>query len=123
MAHRVWQGGGEIMKQKNQNEVNQDKNTKTRGKAADDQFQGIGGKWLSAEAETAEHWWTKASHSKKVLALQIASMMCELTDTKRIEIRLEERTIRVRFIHLLKEPEPGCLTAVMLPERASGGRN
>ena len=111
------------MKQKNQNEVNQDKNSETRGKASEDPFQGMGCKDLGAEVGMAEHWWAKASGSKKVLALQIASMMCELTDTKRIEIRMEGKEIRVRFIHILKQPEKGCLSAVMLPERANGGWN
>jgi hypothetical protein len=53
---------------------------------------------------------------ERQLARVVAGMMTELTGTKRIEIRREGVEIRARFIYMLKQPEKGCLTAVMLPE-------
>jgi hypothetical protein len=44
--------------------------------------------------------------------------MDEMTENKRIEIRRELRRIRARFVHILKQPESGCLSAIMLPEVA-----
>ena len=50
-------------------------------------------------------------------------MMEEVTATKRIEIRKEGAEIRARFIYLLKQPEKGWLSAVMLPECDRGAVN
>lgn len=71
----------------------------------------------------AEQWWAGIAPGRKVLALQIATMMDEMTERKRIEIRVEAREIRARFIHILQQPEKGCVNALVLPERASGGWN
>lgn len=68
----------------------------------------------------AEEWWAKSSPEERMLAVMMASMMSELTGSKRIEIRLEAGRVRARFIHLLKRPEIGCLSAIMLPELPSG---
>ena len=72
---------------------------------------------------SAEEWWAKSPPRRRVLAMRIAKMMEELTESKRIEIRSEAGAVRVRFIHLLKRPEPGCLSAIMLPELPPGGWN
>ncbi len=71
----------------------------------------------------AEERWAKSPPGRRVLAMRIAMMMEELTESKRIEIRLEAGAVRVRFIHLLPRPEPGCLSAIMLPELPAGGWN
>lgn len=63
----------------------------------------------------AEDWWKKSSLGQKTLAMTLAQMMEELTETKRIEVRRESGSLRARFIYLLKQPEPGCLSAIMLP--------
>jgi len=70
-----------------------------------------------------ELWWASRSPSEKMLTLQINMMMEDVEGDKRIEIRREMKRIKVRFIHILKQPEKGCLSAIMLPERASGGWN
>ena len=69
-----------------------------------------------AHREGAEQWWAKLSPVQRMLARQIAAMMTELSETKRIEIRKELDKVRVRFIHILKQPEEGCLSAIVLPE-------
>jgi hypothetical protein len=66
--------------------------------------------------ETPEEWWAKISPLQKTLAQQIAAMMDEVTESKRVEIRKECEAIRARFIHILKQPEKGCLSAIILPE-------
>ena len=66
--------------------------------------------------ETPEQWWARLKPVERLLAQQIAGMMEEVTDSKRIEIRRETECIRARFIYLLKQPEKGCLSAIMLPE-------
>ena len=71
----------------------------------------------------AEEWWAKSPPGRRVLAMRIARMIGELTESKRIEIRSEAGAVRVRFIHLLQRPEPGCLSAIMLPELPPGGWN
>jgi hypothetical protein len=53
----------------------------------------------------------------------VAGMMQEVTATKRIEIRKEGAEIRARFIYVLKQPEKGCLSAVLLPECDRGAAN
>jgi len=53
---------------------------------------------------------------ERQLARVVAGMMKEISATKRIEIRKEGSEIRARFIYVLKQPERGCLRAVMLPE-------
>jgi hypothetical protein len=50
----------------------------------------------------------------------MARLMDEVTDTKRIEIRRERGEIRARFIYLLKRPEKGCVSAIVLPEVPAG---
>ena len=77
--------------------------------------------WMQrAVAKVAEHWWKDASPITKAVVMNVAGMIDELTESKRIEVRLEGKAIRVRFIHLLKRPEAGCLSAIMLPELPSG---
>ena len=71
----------------------------------------------------AEEWWAKISPGRRVLAMRIAELMEELTESKRIEIRSEAGAVRARFIYLLKRPEQGCLSAIMLPELPAGGWN
>lgn len=71
-------------------------------------------------AETPEQWWARISPSQRMLARQIALMMDEVTESKRIEIRKEAERIRARFIHLLRRPEKGCVSAIILPERFRG---
>jgi len=73
--------------------------------------------------ETAEEWWARISPTQRGLARVIAGMMREMTATKRIEIRWDGSSVRARFIHVLENPEPGCVSAIVLPERASGGWN
>ncbi len=68
----------------------------------------------------AEDWWAKISPGRRVLAMTIAGMIEEMTDSKRVEIRLEAGAVRARFIHLLKRPEAGCLSAIILPELPCG---
>jgi hypothetical protein len=88
--------------------------------------------WVRGEKEwmrmavakvAAEEWWAKISPGRRVVAMTIAAMMEEMTETKRIEIRLEAGSVRARFIHLLNRPERGCLSAIMLPELPTGGWN
>jgi hypothetical protein len=43
-------------------------------------------------------------------------MMEEVTEEQRVEIRREGDYIRARFIHILRQPEPGCVSAIVLPE-------
>ncbi len=70
----------------------------------------------------AEGWWGSSSPDERMLAMTIAKMIEELrtgrhrAERKRIEIRWEEKRVRARFIHILRRPEAGCLTAIMLPE-------
>jgi hypothetical protein len=73
--------------------------------------------------ETAEEWWARISPTQRGLARVIAGMMREMTATKRVEIRWDGSSVRARFIHVLENPEPGCVSAIVLPERASGGWN
>ncbi len=58
-----------------------------------------------------------------MFAQTISSMIDEVTEEKRIEIRSECSLIRARFIHVLKQPEKGCVTAIVLPEVASGSQS
>lgn len=76
-----------------------------------------------AGRETAEQWWARIPSGQKVLAQAIAGMIEELDGRKRIEIRWEGNSVRARFIHILEKPEAGCVRAIVLPERASGGWN
>lgn len=69
-----------------------------------------------SNAETPEQWWARSSGEERHIAHQIAQMMLEVSDDKRIEIRKEVEKIRARFVHILKRPEGGCLNAIMLPE-------
>ncbi len=69
--------------------------------------------------ESPEQWWAKLSPGRRMLARQIAAMIDEVTESKRIEIRKELDKIRTRFIHILKQPEKGCLSAIMVPEISS----
>jgi hypothetical protein len=72
-----------------------------------------------AKAST-EEWWMNCSTYGRMLAMTISSMMEEMSERKRIEIRLEAGAVRARFIHLLQRPEKGCLSAIMLPELPPG---
>ncbi len=73
--------------------------------------------WMQrAVAKIADEWWAKTMPERKNVMLQIAVMMEGLEENKRIEIRIEAKAIRARFIHILKQPEKGCLSAIMLPE-------
>ena len=80
--------------------------------------------WMQrAVAKVAEHWWIDASPLTKAVVMSVAGMIDELTGSKRIEIRMEGKAIRARFIHILKQPEKGCLSAIMLPEPSGRGWN
>ena len=70
--------------------------------------------------EASEQWWAKLSPAQRAFAHQIARLTDEASDTKRIEIRRERGEIRVRFVHILKRPENGCVSAIMLPEIPAG---
>ena len=74
-------------------------------------------------SESADRWWAGLKAGERQLARLVAGMMAELTGTKRIEIRKEGPEIRARFIYILKQPEKGCLSAVMLPECDRGAAN
>ena len=73
--------------------------------------------------ETAEQWWGRISPIEKIVSQQIALMMDEISESKRIEIRKELKSIKARFIHILKQPEKGCLSAIMLPEAPTSAWN
>ncbi len=103
MAHRVLYDGS-IMK--NRDIKNQSANQKNRPEQNAE----------CAKRETAEQWWARISPGQKALAQVIAGMIDEVTESKRVEIRREMASIRARFIHILKQPENGCLSAIMLPE-------
>jgi hypothetical protein len=75
------------------------------------------------KTETPEQWWASLKPVERMLARQIALMIDEVTEDKRIEIRRETATFRARFIHILKQPEKGCLSAIMLPEPSGRGWN
>ena len=77
----------------------------------------------SAHAESPEQWWARLSAVQRLHAQQIGAMMDEVTESKRIEIRKELDRIRARFVHILKRPEKGCLSAIMLPEVSGVGWN
>lgn len=81
--------------------------------------------WMrSAVAKAAvDDWWSKLSPGQRMLAQVIARMIEEVTESKRVEIRMESGAVRARFIHLLNRPEEGCLSAIVLPEAPSGGCN
>ena len=74
-------------------------------------------------SEGVERWWAGLRPGERLLARVIAGMMEEITGTKRIEIRKEGEEIRARFIYMLKQPEKGCLSAVVLPECERGAAN
>jgi hypothetical protein len=73
-----------------------------------------------ATSEAPEHWWAKLSPVQRAFAQQIARLTDEVTGTKRIEIRRERGEIRARFVHILKRPENGCVSAIVLPEVPAG---
>ena len=68
----------------------------------------------------ADAWWASLSPGKRALAKEMARLMDETTDSKRIEIRRERGEIRARFIYILKKPEPGCTSAIVLPQIPAG---
>ena len=74
----------------------------------------------NAPWERPEQWWAKLSPVQRAFAQQIARLTDDVTETKRIEIRRERGEIRARFIHILKQPENGCVSAIMLPEVPAG---
>ncbi len=107
MAHRVTYDGSNM---KNRDIKNQSANRNN----------GAEGNAERAKRETSEQWWGRISPGQKALAQVIAGMIDEVTENKRVEIRREMASVRARFIHILKEPEKGCLSAIMLPELPSG---
>lgn len=70
--------------------------------------------------EAPEQWWARLSPVQRAFAHEIARLIGETTETKRIEIRRERGEIRARFIHILKRPESGCVSAIVLPEVPAG---
>lgn len=145
MAHRVTYDGSNMknrdIKNQNSNENNRaEENAEGRMKSAEcakgetaerkaEKARRLSEKeWMrmAVAKAAAEDWWQKISPGRRVLAMTLAGMMDELlveghrAERKRIEIRLEAGAIRARFIHLLKQPEAGCLSAIMLPELPSG---
>jgi hypothetical protein len=74
----------------------------------------------NALRERPEQWWAKLSPVQRAFAQQIGWLIDDVTETKRIEIRRERGEIRARFIHILKQPENGCVSAIMLPEVPAG---
>jgi hypothetical protein len=74
----------------------------------------------NAPRERPEQWWAKLSPVQRAFAQQIARLIDEVTESKRIEIRREREEIRARFVHILKQPESGCVSAIMLPEVPAG---
>jgi (p)ppGpp synthase/HD superfamily hydrolase len=70
--------------------------------------------------ETPEQWWARLGPIQRAFAHEIARLVDEVTDSKRIEIRREREEIRARFIHILKRPESGCVSAIVLPEVPAG---
>ncbi len=111
MAHRLTYDGFNM---KNRDIKNQNTNENNRAEAS-----GTAG---TVGKETAEQWWARISPGQKALAQVIAGMIDEVTEDKRVEIRREMASIRARFIHILKQPEKGCLSAIMLPESPMGRR-
>jgi hypothetical protein len=80
-------------------------------------------KTAAVARQTPEQWWAGLKPVERQVAQVIAGMMGEVTGTKRVEIRKEGGAIRARFIYLLRRPEKGCLSAVMLPECDRAGMN
>jgi hypothetical protein len=70
--------------------------------------------------ETPEQWWARLGPVQRAFAHEIARLLDEVTESKRIEIRREREEIRARFIHILKRPESGCTSAIVLPEVPAG---
>ena len=70
-----------------------------------------------------EQWWRHLSPAKKALAQQLARMMDEVTEEKRIEIRKEAGAIKGRFIHMLEKPQPGSLAALAFTPQPAGRFN
>ncbi len=115
MALRVWYGAGKNM---NTNENRQHRNeTRNQGTVSVECWKTVPG------IEGVERWWAGLRPVERQVARVIAGMMQEVTATKRVEIRREGAEIRARFIYMLKQPEKGCLTAVMLPECDRGAAN
>lgn len=101
----------------NQN-TNQENGNKNHGTTPADCW-----KTVTGNGSAEERWWAGLRPVERQLARAVAAMMEEVTATKRIEIRKEGAEIRARFIYLLKQPEKGCLSAVMLPECDRGAAN
>ena len=78
---------------------------------------------IPAGGPTPEKWWATLPPVERKLVQVIAGMMAGVTESKRVEIRRQGETIRARFIYLLSRPEPGCVSAIMLPEMPSGSCN
>lgn len=76
-----------------------------------------------AMGQTPEQWWARLKPIERRVAQVIAAMMDEVTEEKRVEIRREAESIRARFIHILRQPEPGCVSAIVLPEASSRACN
>ena len=115
MALLVGYGAGTNM---NTNENRNHRNeTKNQGAASVECWKSVTG------SEGADRWWAGLRPVERQLARMVAGMMQEVTATKRIEIRKEGAEIRARFIYVLKQPEKGCLSAVLLPECDRGAAN
>ncbi len=108
MSNRGWYGGAKKAMKTNKNKI---QNSGGNGKQ-EPEVRGQG----SVAEETPEQWWSKLSAVQRMHVQQIGAMMNEVTESKRIEIRKELDRIRARFVHILKQPEKGCLSAIMLPE-------
>jgi hypothetical protein len=76
-----------------------------------------------AMGQTPEQWWARLKPVERRVAQVIAAMMDEVTAEKRVEIRREAESIRARFIHILRQPEPGCVSAIVLPEASNRACN
>jgi len=76
-----------------------------------------------AMGQTPEQWWAGLKPVERRVAQAIAAMMDEVTEETRVEIRREAESIRARFIHILRQPEPGCVSAIVLPEAPREGWN
>jgi len=76
-----------------------------------------------ATNETPEQWWARLSGPQRRMAQEIAMLTKRVTETQRLEIRAEGEFIKVRFIHILKKPEKGCVSALAFSGPPDGRLN
>ena len=76
-----------------------------------------------AANETPEQWWAKVPAGERRLAQELARMMKKVTATQSIEIRRDGEFIKARFIHILKKPEKGCVSALAFSGPPDGRLN